>query len=457
MLGEIIEKWGGCSVSALEVYTDIFKLGEGYIQSYNNESNNHVANPLGYWKNADRTTGHYRVLFDDTFADTLQELQKADFAILNGLSYFGRKSTQDHASKMFAMIFDLDGVTDETLNNFLSGAFSKDWKIYPLPNYIALSGHGVHLYYVFENPIPLYPNIKMQLKNLKYALTDKMWNGYTSKQKAKQYQGINQGFRVIGGKTKIEGVRVTAYRINEHPYSLKQLCEYIPQELRIDETKLFKESKQTLEEARAKYPQWYKRVVENRNKQRKKWDIAEKVHGENPFALYDWWKGKIETGATLHHRYFSIMCLAIYGVKNGVPFDQVKKDAYNYLPLMNEIAPAEPFTKADCKSALECYDDRYATFPIGDIEKLSNIHIDRNKRNGRKQDEHLEEIRAIRDIRMKRQGRKWTDGNGRKKGSGTKQTIVEQWQQDHPNGRKADCIRETKLSKPTVYKYWVSE
>ena len=32
--------------------------------------------------------------------------------------------------------------------------------------------------------------------------------------------------------------------------------------------------------------------------------------------------------------------------------------------------------------------------------------------------------------------------------------IVEEWRKAHPDGRKADCIRETGLSKPTVYKWW---
>jgi hypothetical protein len=450
MLQDIIEKWGGKEVTPIEVYTDIFKLGSGYIQKYNQEERNKVANPLGYYKSDTSKTGHYRVFFEDTFTETLEEMQKADFSIVNGITYFGRKNTQNHASKMFCMIFDLDGVTDSTLNAFFSGAHVKDYKVYPLPNYIALSGHGLHLYFLFEEPVSLYPNIKIQLKNFKYALTDKIWNKYTSTLETKQYQGINQGFRVIGGKTKDKTDIVRAYQINTHPFTLQQLGEYIPEEYRIDEGKIFKESKITLEQAKEKYPQWYERVVQNKNKSRKKWDIAEKVHGNNPFALYDWWKKQIESGATYHHRYFAIMCLAIYGIKCGVPEEQVKRDAYSYIPFMNEIAPDHPFTIADCDSALECYDDRYATFPIGDIEKLSDIRIKRNKRNGQKQADHLEEIRAIRDIRMKRQGKKWTDGNGRK----NKQLDVQMWRALHPEGRKADCIRDTGLSKKTVYKYW---
>ena len=195
MLEDVLKEWGADEVSAMTVYSDIFQLGSGQIQKADTETRNIKSNPVGYWKNKDKVKGHYRIMFDDTFEDTLRELQDADFAIINGISYFGRKNLQASANKMFCMIFDLDGVTDETLNNFMSGAIKAE--AYPVPNYIALSGHGVHLYYVFHKPLPLYPNIKIQLKNLKYGLTEKIWNPYTSKEKKVQHQGINQ-FRCSG-------------------------------------------------------------------------------------------------------------------------------------------------------------------------------------------------------------------------------------------------------------------
>ena len=35
-----------------------------------------------------------------------------------------------------------------------------------------------------------------------------------------------------------------------------------------------------------------------------------------------------------------------------------------------------------------------------------------------------------------------------------KAKVVEEWQKAHPDGKKADCIRDTGLSKPTVYRWW---
>ena len=379
-------------------------------------------------------------MFDDTFEDTLRELQDADFAIINGISYFGRKNLQASANKMFCMIFDLDGVTDETLNNFMSGAIKAE--AYPVPNYIALSGHGVHLYYVFHKPLPLYPNIKIQLKNLKYGLTEKIWNPYTSKEKKVQHQGINQGFRPIGGKSKIDGVRVRAFALDKEKYTIDQLNEYVLPEYRVDMDSIYKESTMTLDQAKVKYPEWYqKRVIEG---------DRSKGHWTCKRDLYDWWKEQIRTGATFHHRYFNIMCLAIYAVKAGIDEEELKRDAFGLMPFLNDIAPSDPFTESDVESALECYDERYVRFPIDDISRLSGITIQKNKRNGRKQSVHLEGARAIQAINDRFNETNWRDGNGRK----SKEPIVKEWRENNPNRRKADCIRETGLDRKTVSKYW---
>ena len=453
MLQDVLEEWGGYEVSAMEVYTDMFKLGEGYIQCDGELKGEFKANPVAYYTDDSKGKGHYRIMFEDTFEEVLKELQNAkDFAILNGISYFGRKNVQTHASKMYAMIFDIDGVTDSSLNAFFSGAMNA--KVYPVPNYIALSGHGVHLYYVFEEPVDLYPYMKIQLKELKYALTERMWNRYTSTEKKPQYQGINQGFRVIGSCTKKDAPEKTvrAFRINTHPFSLSQLNDYVPGDKRIDEKKLWKESKISLQEAKEKYPDWYQRVVVEGNRERKYWNISEKVNGDNPYALYDWWKKKILEGATYGHRYFSVMCLAIYGVKCRKPYEEVKQEAMELIPFLNELNPEEPFTKKDCEDALECYDLRYCTFPIKDISKLSNIWIEKNKRNGRNQQQHIKIMNAIREVEYP--DGEWRNKEGRPKGSGIAYERVKEWQKNNPDGKKVDCIRETGLSKPTVLKWW---
>lgn len=450
-LAEMIRERGGIEVTPLEMYEDIFKLGSGFIQrsGADQETNNLKANPLAYYKNNNSNTGHYRIFFEDTFEETLKECQEADFCIINGVTYFGRKNESAHASKMCALIIDLDGVGERQLRNFLDGALS-EFPYWHLPNYINLSGHGLHLYYVFEQPLPLFPNIKVQLKEIKYAYTKKIWNEYTSTIDKIQYQGINQGFRPPGAKTKIEGYRSRVFRLNTHPCTLEQLASYVDIDFKVDESKLFKESKLTLEQAKVKYPEWYEKRVINKDKSVNKWDISGKVHGKNPYALYDWWLGKMKTGATFHHRYFCIMALVIYAIKVGVPKEKVEEDCYSLLPFMNGLTDEQEFTENDIKSALELYDERYCTFPISDIAKITDIEIKKNKRNYRRQVVHLEGARAIQLINDRANGTNWRDGNGRK----SKRELVISWRRNNPSGSIKECIEVTGLSRSTIYKYW---
>lgn len=434
-LDNVVIEWGGTEVTAMDVYSEIFALGFNEIQTENEPSGSFKANPIGYYKNNKSAKGHYRIFFDDTFETTLKEMQEADFAITNGITYFGRKNVQAHASTMRAMIFDLDGTDEEHLANFFSGA---EGGHYPIPNYVILSGHNVHLYYVFEYAIPLYPNIKLQLKELKFALTRKMWNMYTTTIEKPQFQGINQGFRVIGGKTKIEGVRVRAFQLNRTPFNLDTLGAFVPEEYRVDESQLFKMSKMTIEEAKEKYPDWYERRVIRKEK-KGTWECKR--------DLYDWWIRQIQTSALVGHRYFCIMCLAIYAIKCGISEEELKKDAYGLIPYLNSLSADDEFTEYDVESALECYDSNYATFPKKDIEKLTAIALPHNKRNGRKQKTHLKIARSTLEIMNEEHG-------SALQGRPIKEKIVKEWQEEHPDGRKAACIKETGLDKKTVYKWW---
>lgn len=453
-LKEVLEA-AGTQVTPMQLYTDMFRLGEGYIQKSGDE-HNFKGNPVGYFKNDDEDKGHYRVFLEDTFEEVLEELQAADFAILNGITYFGRKNLQSHASKMFAMIFDLDGVTPFALYSFLDRAKRRFTDFYPWPNYVSLSGHGVHLYYLFEEPLSLYPNIKTQLKELKYALINRMWNGDTSTEEKKQFQGINQGFRPAGGHTKHDAASpvVEVFAINPDKWTLDELCKFVPEEHRVDQLKLWRESKITLEQAKKKYPAWYERVIVQGDTSRQYWDIAGKVHGKDPYALYHWWLRKARSGVEYRHRYFCVMCLAIYAAKNDVPYEQLKKDAYELLAHIQEsvVAP-EPFTEKDVESALECYDKRYSTFPIDDISKLSGILIEKNLRRGRSQATHLRLARFARDVLCEEQGRDWR-GTGPIAGSSPKKKAIEEWQQAHPEAKPKDCIAATGYSRATVYRYW---
>jgi hypothetical protein len=113
------------------------------------------------------------------------------------------------------------------------------------------------------------------------------------------------------------------------------------------------------------------------------------------------------------------------------------------------IAPDHEFTEEDVYSALECYDKKYCTFPIEDIEKTSGIQIKRNKRNYQPQEWHLQDIRTKKE-NMKKRGQAFKAPEGRPK----KADEVREWREAHPNGTKAECNRETNIDPKTIRKWW---
>ena len=114
--------------------------------------------------------------------------------------------------------------------------------------------------------------------------------------------------------------------------------------------------------------------------------------------------------------------------------------------IVSKSEHSNPLTEDDMKSALEMYSREYYNFKIDDIEKLTDIRIERNKRNYRKQEQHMEVMRAIQNVTNPN----WRDGNGRK----PKKEIVTEWRKNNPNGKKIECHRETGLSRVTIDKWW---
>ena len=375
----------------------------------------------------------------DTIADMVGS---HDFCLMSPISYAGKSRKSSNARFMYALAIDLDGMTERKHWDFFMEQINRGhemlqfvWGL-PRPTYLVFSGSGIHIYYVFKQPIPMFKNIVEELEKLKRRLTWQAWTqGASSLHDKVQYESLFQGFRVVGTITK-DGGRCRAFSVGEK-VTVEYLNKFVPEDHRA--VSFVYKSDLRLEDAKKKYPEWYqRRIVEKRP--RNTWTCKK--------AVYDWWIRKLKEGAEQGHRYWCIMTLATYAQKCGVPRETLEEDAYGLIPFMN--TKGDEFTEDDVMHALEAYTDSYATYPIDTIVWRTGIQIEKNRRNGQKQSDHLEEARAIRDIRMRRQGRKWTDGNGRP----DKLSVVAEWRSEHSEGTKAECIRETGLSKPTVYRWW---
>ena len=429
-----------------------------------------------------------RIMLNDTWEfDYMEYVEANPMTLCSGLTYHSRSNKLEYAQTMNALIFDLDGVGERELRSVLQriGAPASALRSIPKPTFIVLSGRGLHLYYVFEEPIALYPNIKIQLKSLKHALTFRIWDYKgTSQIESIQYQSIGQGFRMVGSINSKYGNTVTAFRVGER-VSLTMLNEYVSEENRVDVNRPYRPSKINRAAAAELYPEWYQRVVVEGNKRLKKWNIGYRKRKQvKDYALYEWWlrqMPKIRGG----HRYFFLMCVVIYACKCDVPKEKLIADLQSCFEQLRLYQHENELTQADVDSALECYSRDYYNFTLDDIELLTDIRIERNKRNGRKQEQHLIAMRAVQNALNPN----WRNTDGRpsnkqkvaewceKHPNGTRQecaadlgiserTVRKWWTQDscwlvvyewrlrNPDGRKAACIRDTGLSKPTVYKWW---
>lgn len=90
-------------------------------------------------------------------------------------------------------------------------------------------------------------------------------------------------------------------------------------------------------------------------------------------------------------------------------------------------------TEEDIRSALEAYDKEYYNFTISDIEALTDVRIERNRRNGRSQKLHMQYMNMNRQFKV---GIGECTNGGRPSGSGTAQKTVYEWRQQHPGGNE---------------------
>lgn len=389
---------------------------------------------------ADKERGNARrFIMTDGFEILDRLLESNNFIIMSPISYIGRSRQAQNARNIYAMAIDLDGITEQHYLVDLFHQFESEYL--PKPTYIVWSGTGLHLYYKFKQPLPCFKNIVKQLSELKTALTKRIWNSFVSELYEKpQIESLFQGFRIVGGITK-GGNRTKAFDIGEE-IDIDYLNDFVPKECKV--TEFAYKSSLTKKEAAAKYPEWYKKRIEE-HKPRGTW-VANK-------AVYDWWLNKLHEEIGEGHRYYGIMVLAIYAKKCGVPEDILENDAFGLLEEMEKLTVSEEnhFTREDILAALELYNDNYITFPIDTITQLTAIPIQKNKRNGRKQEVHLARARAVQNIDYP--NGEWRYHGGRPKGSKNRDIILN-WKEKNPYKTAKECIAETKIGKSTVYKYW---
>ena len=415
-------------------------------------------NPIVFYQEVvdGQKKNRHRIILKDDEASLLF-ISGRKFAIMSPITYVGRNNTQENARYLYALAFDLDGVS-----------LRKHHKMFdlvkrgmmPMPNLIVNSGHGYHLYYLLEDPVPLHPVIVPLLNRLKHGMTNILWNMGTSELEDRQYQSILQSFRLPGTLTKF-GKPIRAFVCpGVDRYTLEDLNKYLytyklsPEELSICTGKAkYNPKGVTLSEAERMWPEWYLSRVVQKKRVGRKWHVNR--------AVYDWWHNTLLSAGDeikVHHRYWCILTLVIYAVKCDIPRDEVLADALALVPKMDSYTDTEDnrFTEDDVHDAMLAYDENYNKWPIKTIEDTTLFRIERNRRNGRKQDVHLKGARAL-QVAWDPEGN-WRNKEGRPKVtalSSKEAAAVASWRKDNPGSKnKSLCARETGLDRKTVRKWW---
>lgn len=456
-------------VSPKTFYRGIFPEGDLEKKGEHKQNpDSHKYNGIIVAITGDKDAAGKRIIKRYTLTDELDAVDIAvnsdDFCLCSPLSYVGKSRKAENARMVYAIAIDVDKIRmkPDRITGEPEGLRDLYHQIYdsvkylPVPTYMVSSGSGLHLYYLFEKPIPLFNNIAEELQALKRRLTTKIWDDYIvdiESRKDIQQEGIFQGFRMPGTITK-NGGRAKAFLTGER-VTIEYLNSFVEDLYQAKKAAKCKRTGQIpIEQAKELYSDWYEKRILNREPRK-----------GIPFsrAVYDKWHERIKAEATSGHRYFCMMALAMFAQKcsyydpkrnpNPVTREELERDSLALFDVMeSKTTDADNhFSNDDILAALESFNEKWNNFPRSIIEYRTAITIQPQKRNYRKQKTHLEIMRSTENI-LYPDG-EWRQGNGRK----NKKEIVQEWRMINPDGNKADCIRETGLTRPTVKKWWDSE
>lgn len=424
-----------------------------------------------------RTIGVQSVVTEDlinllVFSKKVKE-NDVVFSNTNLNSYFGNRRLIKNLDKIFGLIVEIDGViTEAQVNNFLDIVESGT---VPIPNFIVNSGHGFHLYYVFEKTInvhekiyDIYPVINNILNEVKRIL----WLPMVSNVEPEKLN-INQGYTVIGTKNrKNKDLIVEAYEVSKIRCTLEYLRGFIDKE---DDDPDFdisfpKRSKYTKEEAKRLFPEWAIKKFpeefseeERENIRKKATKSVNKQGVDKDFKkanekVYNWFLQLINDMDNVHHgnRYKCMYALAVYGVKCGISQDVVKEDLLVLIKKYNNIESKhydEKYTLdiKDVENALMAYKQKKAYLYTFDwIMEFTEINY---KPKTKRREKPLEQSEHLKFAR-KKLDKKYPNGSWRGNSSVQAKEKIAKFINGNPDATIEKCINETGLSQSCVYKYW---
>lgn len=410
----------GEEVSSVTLYEDIFGDTEQTI-------------PVVFICEEDeQTTKHIVPMSID---EAMEQCEDRNDMLMGGCTYFNNWISKKSAKDVYAFIIDMDNVYSGTLLN----ALRQDWRtangeVLPMPTYIVNSGTGLHLYFVLTEPIPNYKATTENLDRLYRALAIQQ----TTKRVylKKEVQWFGQGFRMAGGMNKYN-LKNTVFRVGEK-WDIDELGKAVGLKdvhfVRYGEKRTKKSS------------------GEQKSRAKRQGSRAKRQGWRTNRAFYDCALSSCRAKTKEGNRYTSMCALAVIAWKCNVPQEELERDLLSLVPDYNKGAIRQ-IKEKEVYSAIKMYNPKAMLTQRERLEDWQGWEYKPIRRNGLKQKEHLEIARAIQTIKDRQQGKNWREGNGRPKGSGTKEEIVKKYLELHPNATVSEIAKKLKVSRTTVYKY----
>lgn len=373
----------------------------------------------------------------------LESLINSDnFTMIAPVLFAGRRAANANARYLTALEFDLDflrldkqgecvGIEDFLYQTSLTTA--DYYNRLPTPTFvIASSARNLHVVYLLDEPLPMYPPILDSVRDFRRCLIPKLWDSYiTEEHKTPQFETSPvQAFRLVGSKTKGKTDKVRCFQTGPK-VSIDYLNQYSDSKISTAKRRL------SLEEAKELYPLWYEKRIEQGLPKR-----AWQAHK----GLYEWWLNRMPE-VQVGHRYHYLLCLSSFAQKCGIDDDRLATDMAYCRAVMDRISPPDnPLTMSDMAKALQAHTERYRTLPRAKISQLSGLEIQPAKRNGRKQKQHMVYLNGMNALKR-------SMGEEFATGAPTKKDLVREFKKSHPDLNNSQIARELGISRPTVIKW----
>ena len=129
-----------------------------------------------------------------------------------------------------------------------------------------------------------------------------------------------------------------------------------------------------------------------------------------------------------------------------MPQEELERDLLSLLPDYNKGATRQ-IKEKEVYSAMKMYNSKAMLTQRERLEDWQGWEYKPIKRRGRKRKDHVVVMNKMKEVKK-------LLGEDINEGRPTAEQTVREWHKAHPDGKKADCIRDTGLSKPTVYRWW---